>query len=250
VSSARVTSLRLLIKTGGDDLRGGDDNAEVALNFTGGSTITPVINSRRQWNNGETHMVDLRLPPGGLAVQDISGVTITTHFGGGCCGDNWNIDGVALMVSHLPAGSGPPIPPRRIPVASTWLDSSGGPLIRFTGDTHDLNLTVSSHDAGRAVSRLQLVLSTGNDDLRGGSHLNDDCDVTIMLTGGRTIALHNVNGGQTWANWTDHTVDVPIPAGGLRGGDVTGVRVHTGFGGGFDGDNWNLQRVQLIATLP
>jgi hypothetical protein len=44
-------------------------------------------------------------------------------------------------------------------------------------------------------------------------------------------------------------VRIPLPAGGLRGGDVRSVRLHTGFGGGMGGDNWNVQRIVLKATL-
>src|SRR6185369_7590273 len=44
----------------------------------------------------------------------------------------------------------------------------------------------------------------------------------------------------------------PLPAGGLKGGDITGIKLHT-VRGGFDAfkspDNWNVQRVQLKATL-
>ena len=58
-----------------------------------------------------------------------------------------------------------------------------------------------------------------------------------------------MNHGQTWANWTDHDVSIPLPASGLKGGEVASVDLHTGFGGGMGGDNWNVQRVQLKATL-
>jgi hypothetical protein len=73
--------------------------------------------------------------------------------------------------------------------------------------------------------------------------------VTIELTSGRLITVNNANRGANWANWTDHTVSIPIPSGGLRGGDVKSVKVHTAFGGGMGGDNWNVQRIQLKATL-
>jgi hypothetical protein len=99
------------------------------------------------------------------------------------------------------------------------------------------------------VTELDLIISTGNDDLRGGSHLNDDCDVTIALNNGTAITVKNVNNGGTWSNWTDHTVRIPLPSGGLRGGDLKNVKLHTGFSGGFNGDNWNVQRIQLKATL-
>ena len=82
--------------------------------------------------------------------------------------------------------------------------------------------------------------------MRGG---NDNCDVTVLLASGRTIALRNVNRGRKWAGWSEHTVAVPLPAGGLSGGDVVAVNLHTNFGGGMGGDNWNVQRVRLKATI-
>jgi hypothetical protein len=246
VTAARATEVQLWIQTGGDDLRGGNDNADATLTFVGGSTMTTNINRGREWGNGQTHIAQLRLPTTAPRVQDIESVTITTHFGGGFGGDNWNVDKVALMVG-FPAGSATSEPAPT--VVHTWLDKSGGPLVRFTGSTHDHVEPVASQDAGKTVTELDLIISTGNDDLRGGSHTNDDCDVTITLANGTSITVNNVNNGSTWGNWTDNTVRIPLPSGGLRGGDVKSVKLHTGFGGGFDGDNWNVQRIQLKATL-
>jgi hypothetical protein len=113
---------------------------------------------------------------------------------------------------------------------------------------HDYSHSVVPQDVGKEISALNLVVSTGNDDLRGGSHAGDNCDVSVELASG-TIALLNVNGGHNWTNWTDHTVPIPLPAGGLKGGDVKGLKLHTGFGGGIGGDNWNVNRIQLQATL-
>jgi hypothetical protein len=44
-------------------------------------------------------------------------------------------------------------------------------------------------------------------------------------------------------------VSIPLPATGLKGGDIRGIRLHTGFGGGIGGDNWNVNRLQLRATI-
>ena len=130
-----------------------------------------------------------------------------------------------------------------------WLNVSDIPLMRFTGDRHDLTEKVDPLDVGRQARSLRMIISTGNDDLRGDG---DNCDVTINLADGRTISLPNVNQGQTWDNWTIHSFNVPLPAGGLNGGDITGIKLHT-VRGGFDltksPDNWNVQRVQLKATL-
>jgi len=246
VTAARATEVQIWIQTGGDDLRGGNDNADVTLTFVGGNTLTRNINTGRHWDNGQTHIARLTLPSPAPRVQDIQSITLATHFGGGIGGDNWNVDRVALMVG-FPIGSGTSEP---MPiVVHDWLNRSGGPLVRFTGSTHDHIEMVPSQDFGKTVTQLDLIISTGNDDLRGGGNAGDNCDVIIELNNGRSIPVNNVNGGRTLGNWTDHTVHIPLPAGGLRGGDVKSVRLHTGFGGGMGGDNWNVQRIVLKATL-
>ncbi|MBK7599428.1 MAG: hypothetical protein IPJ07_13260 [Acidobacteria bacterium] len=230
-SNARLTQVLLVTQTGGDDLRGGsNDNADVTLNFVGGSQLTTNINAGRQWNNGQTHAVRLRLPINPLRVSDLTGITITTRFRGGFDGDNWNLDKAALIVS-FPAGS--TTSSTTPPVVHNWLDASGAPLVRFTGDIHDRVLAVPRIDPGRQVLELNLIISTGNDDLRGGGNSGDNCDITILLTGNRRIVLNNVNQGRTLGNWSEHIVKIPLPSGGIRGGDVTGVQLHTGFGGGL-----------------
>jgi len=245
VTAGRATQVQLWIQTGGDDLRGGS-TANATLRFAGGSTNTINFNGGRHWDNGQTHIAVLNLPNPAPPVKDIQGVTITTDFGGGLGGDNWNVDKVALLVAF--AGDSAVSRPPPI-IVKDWLDRSGGPLIRFTGDRHDLTLPVSPQDQGKPVKALNLVISTGNDDLRGGSNPGDNCNVIVRLKNGRSIVVNNANHGQNWANWTDHDVSLPLPAGGLKGGEVVSVALHTGFGGGMGGDNWNVQRVQLKATL-
>jgi hypothetical protein len=248
-TDAPATQVQVVIQTGSDDLRGGGapgENANVTLNFAGGSTTTVSVNGGRNWGNGETHAALLTLPTPAPRVSDITGVTISTQFGGGPSGDNWNIDKVALVVSFPTASTTQgPVPV----IVHEWLDASGGPLVRFTGNLHDFFQAVPPQDVGVAISALNLVISTGNDDLRGGSHPGDNCDVTVVLASGPPITLTNVNGGHNWVNWTDNTVAIPLPSSGLKGGDVKSVQLHTGFGGGIGGDNWNVNRIQLKATL-
>ena len=246
---ANLTEVQVVIQTGGDDLRGGSspsDNADVTLNFAGGSTLTTNVNNGGNWDNGQTHSAVLNLPATPLKASDISGVTISTHFGGGLSGDNWNVDKVALVVSFA-NGSAVTVPPH--PIVHQWLNASELPLVRFTGDVHDEQLSVPPVDVGDTGLALNLVISTGNDDLRGGSNPGDNCDVTVHFASAPDAVLTNVNQGQTWDGWTKHTVAIPLPAGGLQGGEVTGVDLHTGFGGGISGDNWNVERVQLFATI-
>ena len=105
---------------------------------------------------------------------------------------------------------------------------------------------------GQSVTALNLVISTGNDYLRGGS--GNDCDVTIHLKSGPPIVLKNVNAGHSWSYWSKHTIAIPLPRTGLRGGDITAVELYTHFRGLFGSstiftDNWNVQEVILEATL-
>ncbi len=244
-TDAVVTQLLVVIQTGGDDLRS-DSRADVLLSFNGGSTLTTNISQGENWNNGQTHSEILSFPPG-LKVSDITGITIQTNFGGGIGGDNWNVDKVALIPSFAINGSTVTVPPT--PIIHRWFEASELPLVRFTGSVHDEILSVPPVDVGDGALGLSLRISVGNDDLRGGSNPGDNADVTIGLASGSSIVLTNVNQGQTWDNWTKHDVDIPIPSGGLVGGDVTSIDIHTNFGGGIGGDNWNVERVELFATI-
>ena len=255
-TDAPLTQAILVVQTGDDDLRGGSnpgDNADVTLGFAGGVQVTPNVNQGADWANHTTHSVILNIPQSVAKVSDISSVTISTNFGGGLGGDNWKVNSVALVVSY-PSGSVTSGPAPPAPVVHNWLIRSELPLLRFTGNVHDLALPLTAddlppQDLGQTVSALNLTISTGNDNLRGGSNPGDNCDVTIQLASGPPIVLKNVNGGQTWDNWTNHTISIPLPAVGLHGGDIVSVSLHTGFGGGLGGDNWNVEQVILEATL-
>ena len=111
---------------------------------------------------------------------------------------------------------------------------------------HEHVESVAAQDAGKKLRALSVIVSTGNDDLRGG---NDNCDVVVELTNGSSITVTNANGKQAWKDWTDHAVAIPLPTSGLVGGGVKAVKLVTHFGGGVGGDNWNVQRVRLVATL-
>jgi hypothetical protein len=250
-TTAAASDVQIWIQTGGDDLRGGshlNDDANVVLTFDGGSTLTTNINNGNEWGENQTHFARLTLPAGGLPVDKIRSITLSTQFGGGIDGDNWNVDKVALLVS-VPSGTAISALPQA--VTEDWLDVSGGPLIRFTGDTHDLleAVPVLNPDPGPLASALDLIVDTGNDDLRGGGNPGDNADVTFSLRNGTSFTVNNINDGGTWSGWTEHTVSIPLPPAGLRGGDIRSLTLHTGFGGGVGGDNWNVERLQLRATL-
>jgi hypothetical protein len=132
----------------------------------------------------------------------------------------------------------------------TWLTASGNPLIRFTGSVHDFSasVTVAPADIGRGILQLRAVITTGSDDLRGGTGPTDNCDAILTFSTGATITIQNINDGAHWNNGETHTAILPLPAGTVAG-NITRFDLHTSFGGGLSGDNWNVNAITLIASL-
>lgn len=113
--------LLIEIKTGGDDLRGGNDNVSVVVNYADGSSDTyPNINNRARWidNYCETVVLTLRKP---AALNQIAGITLKTSFGGGFDGDNWNVDAIYVIAR---SGNG----------EQQVYNRTGTPLVRFDGN--------------------------------------------------------------------------------------------------------------------
>jgi hypothetical protein len=247
-TAQKATAVLLAVQTGDDDLRGGDGvdgSADVVLATTKAQASTPKINHGHNWRNGETHVVKLNVPTG-ATVEQLKRLTLSTHFLGGLFGDNWKVNRVALIVGY-PIGA--KLSKVQAAPVETWLDTSDGPLVRFTGEKHSITLNVPEPPSkGTGIRTLDLLISTGNDDLRGGNG-GDNCDITIELAGDKgSIPLHNVNDGASWPGWSTMLVPVTLKEG-LKSGDIKSVTLHTGFGGGAFGDNWNVQRVQMRASL-
>src|SRR5512146_2595298 len=61
-ASCKVTTLQLVIKTGNDDLRGGQDNLNVEIHYNDGRMQTAKnINNGANWGNNSVHTVVLEL---------------------------------------------------------------------------------------------------------------------------------------------------------------------------------------------
>lgn len=113
--------LLIEIKTGGDDLRGGNDNVTVTVNYTDGSSDAyPNINNGARWidNYCETVVLSLRKP---APLNQIAGITIKTSFGGGFNGDNWNVDELYVIAR---SGNG----------EQKIYERTGRPIVRFDGN--------------------------------------------------------------------------------------------------------------------
>lgn len=120
-SAGTVRELLVEIRTGDDDLRGGNDNLNLTVEVAGRPPQQiPNVNKGRRWidNYAQTITVPLREP---VRPEDIARVVLTTTSRGGMGGDNWNLAGLTVRAR----GEG---------VDRTLFSESGTPLFRFTGD--------------------------------------------------------------------------------------------------------------------
>ncbi len=107
--------------TGGDDLRGGNDNVHLVVLLKSGTQLRfENVNEKKSWGNNSSNKV-MRALPAGTKLEDIVGVRIETTFSGGIGGDNWNLDRLQVSVQ---TGS----------ETRQLYDKQGTPLFRFTGD--------------------------------------------------------------------------------------------------------------------
>ena len=117
-----VRDLLLEIHTGGDDLRGGNDNVHVTVHYRGKPSETiENVNRGRRWIDNYTQTVPIPLRQR-VAPEDIVTVVLTTTFSGGMGGDNWNVDRLRVIAR----GDG--FDDREV------YSASGTPLVRLTGE--------------------------------------------------------------------------------------------------------------------
>ena len=92
----QVNKLSFVFQTGNDDLRGGNDNLNIAIRFADGRVqVEKNVNQSARWADGSAHSVAIALNQPVLRDQ-IAGVILETTFGGGSSGDNWNMNSVQI----------------------------------------------------------------------------------------------------------------------------------------------------------
>jgi hypothetical protein len=118
--------LVLELRTGNDDLRGGNDNVHAIVLLRDGRELRfQNVNNLRRWVGNSWQTVALPLPDD-VAPGDIRGVRLETTFGGGIGGDNWNLD---RIIAWGRAESG------RVNLFDSKIEPPVTPLFRFTGDS-------------------------------------------------------------------------------------------------------------------
>ncbi len=222
-----VREILLEVRTGGDDLRGGKDNLNVTVFFKGGKSQTfSNVNKSARWIGNYTETVPLRLTTP-VPVSSIASIKLTTTFGGGIGGDNWNMDVLRLIANDL-----------------ELVSKSGTPLYRFTGSAKEYSVATTFNEAADGkIRELIFEISTGGDDLRGG---NDNLNVTVVYRDGSKFTKDNINKSSGWGGGSYVVVNVPlnkfVPV-----ADIRSVVLTTTFGGGMGGDNWNMDRLRICA---
>lgn len=111
--------------TGGDDLRGGNDNIDMMFEFKSG--IMPLVfrnvNASRRWGNFFEKTVTKELSDSqNFYVDDIKDVVIRHTGGGGIGADNWHLDKFKLSITK---GN----------VTKILIDRVEAPIHFFTGDS-------------------------------------------------------------------------------------------------------------------
>lgn len=228
---AKVTSLELEVRTGSDDLRGGNDNLNVEIQLKGEVIeVHPNVNNGKRWADNTTEIVTIRLKKPRL-LSDIKHIKLTTTFSGGMGGDNWNMD--SLWVRAVGKGIS-----QRIATQGSY---------RFTGEKKELVIPVLSW-----VYALLLEVETGDDDLRGG---DDNLNVRVRYKDYTSEAFSNVNEGKRWGNNTTTYVTLYLGQRSLKGSktplqvkDIFEIQLSTNFSGGVDGDNWDMKRLRVKAV--
>ncbi len=220
----RVYELDLDIRTGADDMRGGNDNLSVIVTLMDGSSFSfPNVNLSQRWISNYNQVVELPLPRP-IRTQDIYTITLSTSFGGGVAGDNWDMAGARVFAT----------PVRTAPIANLSAR-------RFTGDarshTYVINRPIEQ------VTTLNFDFETGGDDLRGG---NDNINITVVQKDGTTQTYSNINKSAKYSNNSRNTAQVVLTRP-IRLNDLASIFISTTFGGGMGGDNWNMSSVTIRA---
>jgi hypothetical protein len=118
-------SISAVFGVGGDDLRGGNDNAKIVITFKNSTKKLTFnnLNNSIQWNGFTEHTAYKQIPSfPEFTVNDIKTVELWHTGGGGMGADNWDIDKFTLTVTYNGQ-------------TKQLVDKTGAPIHRFSGDT-------------------------------------------------------------------------------------------------------------------
>jgi hypothetical protein len=139
-----VCVITIELGTGGDDLRGGNDNVHGTMLLPFGATHALTwlsldelrnsnsLNDTQNWPNWSTRRIDVRLPDCSTPSSSIHNLRLTTAYGGGVSGDNWNLQSIKVSWSGFAHFPGPSVPASG-EFFHSYEPRREGTLVRFTG---------------------------------------------------------------------------------------------------------------------
>ncbi|HVN50682.1 MAG TPA: hypothetical protein VMT43_04580, partial [Acidimicrobiales bacterium] len=240
-------------------------------------TVVPTTSSQSCNDPGNLlgslshEMVELVSDPGGfgwLHASDIGHVDLGKQLDDGELGDICSKVGAYPTPADNPGVVPFPSPPdlvnlglNNLHVAPYWSDQdnaceptsimndtlahlSGGPLIRFTGSTHDLTIPITQVNPPAGIlDSLELDVFTGEDNLNSSSAFNVVVDATVN---GHTVHIqqNSVNQGAEWGGGSLHAALLSFPAG-IPVSAITKVTIDTNL----SGDNWDVLDVTVQAGV-
>jgi len=256
-----VSQLQLRVRTGNDDLRGGQNNLNVEVHFAGGAMqVANNVNQGANWPNNSTNIVSVALqhpvapnqirvirlvhsaqggyaPPSsgaiGAAATPLGAAAAPIYAAQGLKSeDNWD------MAEFQAFGLGSGI---NVPIASFGFH-------RFTGSYPSLDINAQPGvgcSSGNQVSKISFTFSTGDDDLRGG---NDNLNITIHFVDGTSQSEPNVNHSERWPDGSTKGAEVLL-ARSVTIDQIKNITISDTFTGGSGGDNWNMNSMQADAWV-
>lgn len=261
-SACKVSGLQLIITTGNDDLRGGNNNLNVEIHYANGDMQTATnVNKGAPWANQSVNTVGIQLkqPVAPNQIKQIRLIHSAT-------GSYTPPDAGQIGITHAPV-VGPMLTPiyaaEGVHTEDNWdmsefqafamakgvnvpIASSG--FHRFTGSNPSFDINANpgvTCATGNRVKQITFTFVTADDDLRGG---NDNLNISILFTDGTSQSASNINHSQNWPNGSTKGADILLSRS-VTTDQIRGFTLEDTFTGGPGGDNWNMASMQADAFL-
>ncbi|HEY3446136.1 MAG TPA: hypothetical protein VGK67_07215 [Myxococcales bacterium] len=225
-----ATNLVIVVETGDDDLRGGQDNALAELQLRNGFRYRLELNGTQRWAKQSVHEVEWRLPAG-LVVGDLASFGIKTTNQGGINGDVWDVRSLTVDVESTPTS-----PRKRL------LDLRGNPWRRFSGVHPEWTTKLRTPDPiadEDPVGYLRVLIGVGRDGL--GPNSRARAEVQIL---DKPSVVVDLNGGLPWVPQATYQRIVELPPGTTRG-DLVSLKIAADLAGGLMADTWDIADVRV-----
>ncbi len=240
--SIAQSAFKVMVKTGNDDLRGGN-RAFMTIHFTDNTSSAEIdLGGGFGKNSVTTRTVSCR-----NAVGDVSSIKniVIRHDGAPRAGqpfdtyDNWDLQQMRIWLVR-PNGD------------KIVIDETLNPVIRFTGQLR--NHTFTPKQGGPAppsaeTKKLKIYITTGSDDLRGGNNAY----ITVNYMDGTSSSEMSLGGGFGQNSAVTKMVDLPKAVDNPAKIKNIVIR-HDGSpraGQPFDTyDNWDLQVLRVALVMP